>query len=392
MSNIDGDVSRPTLPQTVVATAVQLHQTVKMKMTFRSRLDHSSSSELKRKRNQETTIVCQGKRKSSPSSDDPPKCSVTPVYLFCCACHVIEHVITQYMASFMSTATSTQPGPMCACGYGHCVVKISRSAKNPGRAYYQCPRGVPCVNWIGWCDEYGRQTAAENDRDNGRRFEARLIDIEQSLRVDKECCKFRTKRLEHEELMRRVFTGAAATGKNAWTPGEMRNQLEVEGESDSADFSTDSNELGASETANLMKSANITASGSGSKKRHSSVTAVQKKRITGAEALATSMDDLVNSVKTQSKELTVNHVVGGQSVAMAEAIRRLYEIQGLEQTNPLLHFGISLMEVPNNREMVMSIPSDEGIIGWLQVKQQDKERTTAAPTLASILRSQGLRF
>lgn len=96
-------------------------------------------------------------------------------------------------------------------------------------------------------------------------------------KVDKECCKFRTKRLDHEELMRHVFTGAAATGKNAWTPGEMRNQLEVEGESRSADFSTDSNEMGASETANLMKSANINASGSGSKRRHSSVTAVQKK-------------------------------------------------------------------------------------------------------------------
>ncbi|KAI8014251.1 L10-interacting MYB domain-containing protein [Camellia lanceoleosa] len=211
-------------------------------------------------------------------------------------------------------------------------------------------------------------------------------------KVDKKCCKFRTKRLDHEELMRHVFTGAAATGKNAWMPGKIRNQLEVEEESDSADFSTDSNKSGASETTNLMKSATINASGSGSKKRHSSVTAVQKKRITGAEALATSMDDLANSVKTQSKELTVNHVVGGQSVTMAEVVGRLYEIQGLDQSNPLLHFNISLMEVPNNREMVMSIPSDAGIIGWLQVKQQDKERTTTVPTLASILRNQGLRF
>ncbi|GMQ01526.1 hypothetical protein CsSME_00048135 [Camellia sinensis var. sinensis] len=67
------------------------------------------------------------------------------------------------MASFMSTATSTQPARMCACGYVHCVVKISHSARNPGRAYYQCARGVPCVSWIGWCDEYGRQRAAEND-------------------------------------------------------------------------------------------------------------------------------------------------------------------------------------------------------------------------------------
>ncbi|GMP66855.1 hypothetical protein CsSME_00027040 [Camellia sinensis var. sinensis] len=178
------------------------------------------------------------------------------------------------MASFMLTATSIQPGPMCACGYGHCVVKISRSAKNPGRAYYQCPRGVPCVNWIGWCDEYGRQMPPENDRDNVRCFEARLIDIEQTLRVDKESCKFRTKRLDHEELIRRVFTGAAATGKNAWTPGEMRNQLEVEGESDSVYFSMNSNELGVAEMVNLIKSTTINASGSGSKKRHSSVTAV----------------------------------------------------------------------------------------------------------------------
>ncbi|XP_028080537.1 uncharacterized protein LOC114282095 [Camellia sinensis] len=149
-------------------------------------------------------------------------------------------------------------------------------------------------------------------------------------KLDKECCKFRTKRLDHEELMRRVFTRAVATGKNAWTPGEMRNQLEVERESDSADFSMENNEFGASETANLMKSATINASGSGTKRRHSAVTAVPKKRITGADALATSMDDLVNSVKTQSKELTVNHVISGQSVTMAEAIRRLYEIQGLD--------------------------------------------------------------
>ncbi|GMP45945.1 hypothetical protein CsSME_00014279 [Camellia sinensis var. sinensis] len=50
------------------------------------------------------------------------------------------------MASFMSTTTSTQPGRMCACGYDHCVLKISRFARNPGHAYYQCPRGVVSTN------------------------------------------------------------------------------------------------------------------------------------------------------------------------------------------------------------------------------------------------------
>ncbi|GMP45952.1 hypothetical protein CsSME_00014286 [Camellia sinensis var. sinensis] len=50
------------------------------------------------------------------------------------------------MASFMSTATSTQPGCMCACGYHHFVLKISCFARNPGHAYYQCPRGVVSTN------------------------------------------------------------------------------------------------------------------------------------------------------------------------------------------------------------------------------------------------------
>ncbi|GMP29243.1 hypothetical protein CsSME_00004438 [Camellia sinensis var. sinensis] len=44
------------------------------------------------------------------------------------------------MASSTSTATSSWPPRMCACGFRHCVVKISRSTKNPGRGYYVCPR------------------------------------------------------------------------------------------------------------------------------------------------------------------------------------------------------------------------------------------------------------
>ncbi|GMP22028.1 hypothetical protein CsSME_00000214 [Camellia sinensis var. sinensis] len=47
------------------------------------------------------------------------------------------------MASFTSSATSsTWPRQMCACGHGPCIVKISRSTKNPGRPYFVCPRPV----------------------------------------------------------------------------------------------------------------------------------------------------------------------------------------------------------------------------------------------------------
>ncbi|GMP92280.1 hypothetical protein CsSME_00042571 [Camellia sinensis var. sinensis] len=74
--------------------------------------------------------------------------------------------------------------------------------------------------------------------------------------------------------MRRVFTGFVSTGKNAWTPGETRNQVEMERESDNADFSTDSNELATSKTTDLMKFTTIKTSGSGSKMRHSSGTVI----------------------------------------------------------------------------------------------------------------------
>ncbi|GMQ04601.1 hypothetical protein CsSME_00049961 [Camellia sinensis var. sinensis] len=86
------------------------------------------------------------------------------------------------MALFTSTAiSSTWPHRMCACGHGPCIVKISRSTKNPGRLYFACPCLVVsdpfitghnwmninnpltnsfiicthqlCVSWIGWCEE-----------------------------------------------------------------------------------------------------------------------------------------------------------------------------------------------------------------------------------------------
>ncbi|THG14978.1 hypothetical protein TEA_025109 [Camellia sinensis var. sinensis] len=45
------------------------------------------------------------------------------------------------------------------------------------------------------------------------------------------CAKFKTKPLEHLDLMERVFAGAATTGKHMWTPTEIRD---ADGTSDSA--------------------------------------------------------------------------------------------------------------------------------------------------------------
>ncbi|GMP56292.1 hypothetical protein CsSME_00020839 [Camellia sinensis var. sinensis] len=90
------------------------------------------------------------------------------------------------MASSMSTSTSTGPRRMYACGYGHCFVKISKSHKNPGHAYYVCPRPVQCVNWIGWCDESGRPSP---DHDSSptevMQLRADIVQIFNTLRVIK---------------------------------------------------------------------------------------------------------------------------------------------------------------------------------------------------------------
>ncbi|GMP90750.1 hypothetical protein CsSME_00041735 [Camellia sinensis var. sinensis] len=90
------------------------------------------------------------------------------------------------MASSMSSATSSWPPRMCDCGFGHCVVKISRSAKNPGRAFYVYPRTTQrCASWVGWCDEFHstslRIDQPHNDVDQGLRADVARID--QSLRM-----------------------------------------------------------------------------------------------------------------------------------------------------------------------------------------------------------------
>ncbi|GMP98003.1 hypothetical protein CsSME_00046048 [Camellia sinensis var. sinensis] len=53
------------------------------------------------------------------------------------------------MALFTSSATSsTWPRRMCAYGHGPCIVKISRSTKNPGHPYFACPRPVVSAQFI----------------------------------------------------------------------------------------------------------------------------------------------------------------------------------------------------------------------------------------------------
>lgn len=74
--------------------------------------------------------------------------SFTPIDMLLLCFSNPEKVMKDTMALIMSIATSTQPASMCACGYGHYIVKISHFAKNPSRVYYQCPYGVVSTNTL----------------------------------------------------------------------------------------------------------------------------------------------------------------------------------------------------------------------------------------------------
>ncbi|THF99798.1 hypothetical protein TEA_001691 [Camellia sinensis var. sinensis] len=58
------------------------------------------------------------------------------------------------------------------------------------------------------------------DSDNTKLF-LQLVIAE--MEMNNRCAKFKTKPLEHVDLIERVYSGATATGKHAWTPTEVCN-------------------------------------------------------------------------------------------------------------------------------------------------------------------------
>ncbi|KAL7201617.1 hypothetical protein ACSBR1_033336 [Camellia fascicularis] len=88
--------------------------------------------------------------------------------------------------------------------------------------------------------------------------------------------------------------------------------------------------------AKMKKDQNLGPSGFDAERLHWGY--VQNKHITRASALASSMDDLVNSVKTQSKELTVNHIADMHSHTMGQAV---HDCMKYRKWTPPIHFSIS---------------------------------------------------
>lgn len=171
------------------------------------------------------------------------------------------------------------------------------------------------------------------------------------LQINKSCAKFRTKTLEHRESMEIVFTGAAATGKHHWTPGE-RTVEDNEGSSDLVQS------LGMRPFANPILSVGIDMDAESSmegvepavnpsaKKKRNTPTSSGKSRkpISGASAIVDSVNNLSNVVRTKNQEVSVRHLTRNESLyTISECMDRLKSIPALVGT-PLFHFASSFMD------------------------------------------------
>ncbi|KAL7222414.1 hypothetical protein ACSBR1_024165 [Camellia fascicularis] len=105
--------------------------------------------------------------------------------------------------------------------------------------------------------------------------------------------KLKTKPLEHEDLIREVFTGATATGKHHWTPSEQVADI-ADGESDSI---------------NSLRLQPFTEPYRPVRKKGGSTSGKLKKISSGISVLADSFNHLSVIVRSQ-KHLAVRHGTG----------------------------------------------------------------------------------
>ncbi|CAL5427880.1 unnamed protein product [Camellia sinensis] len=211
-------------------------------------------------------------------------------------------------------------------------------------------------------------------------------------KIDKNALKFKTKTLEHMELMRRVYEGATATGKFAWTPGAAFEPVATEDNPLLVDEEDCEDSSGSAQKEDIPVSVHAAASpnhaddtptSGHSKRKFSHTTHSQRKKgqSVGASLLASSMENLVSSVKLQQREVRVHHKYGDSaSDCIRNCMARLYSLQGLDRQDPLILYGMSLMDNPANQAILLQLPTDADVITWLRIKKSHSMAGPSAPT------------
>ncbi|KAI8013764.1 hypothetical protein LOK49_LG05G00157 [Camellia lanceoleosa] len=180
--------------------------------------------------------------------------------------------------------------------------------------------------------------------------------------MNNQCAKFKTKPLEHVDLMERVYSGAAATGKHAWTPTKVQddaaaatNAMDVDSGMGPLSAGTSPHPGHDTVAENVVDSSlfedappQSAVDGSANPKRH--------KRSTPG-IVARSMDNLVEVVSKQSRELKITQyvVTGKGDNTVGDCLARLMSTPGLETSGQLFSFACGIMDSPDNRDIIMAL-------------------------------------
>ncbi|XP_028096055.1 uncharacterized protein LOC114295968 [Camellia sinensis] len=192
--------------------------------------------------------------------------------------------------------------------------------------------------------------------------------------MNNRCVKFKTKPLEHLELIERMYSGTAATGKHAWTPTELRDD-------DAAVANVDDDSgigpLSASIPPHLghdtVKENVVDSSLFNDTPPYSAVdrlaNAKCRKRPTPS-IVASSMDNLVEAISKQRGELKITqHVPTGICEnTVGNCLVRLMNTPRLEPSGQLFSFTCNIMDSPDNHDLMMALLLDY-IIAWLKEKR-----------------------
>ncbi|KAL7207648.1 hypothetical protein ACSBR1_029571 [Camellia fascicularis] len=192
--------------------------------------------------------------------------------------------------------------------------------------------------------------------------------------MNNRCAKFKTKPLKHLELMERVYSSPAAIGKHAWTPTELRdddvaaaNATKDSGMgplSDGTPTHPGHDTVGENVVdGSLFDDAPPQSVTDGS-------TNAKRRKWAAPGTVANSMDNLVEAVNKQSRELKITQyvVTGKGDNTVGDCLARLMSTPGLEPGGKLFSFACCIMDSPDNRDIIMALPMDY-IVNWLTEKR-----------------------
>ncbi|GMP82358.1 hypothetical protein CsSME_00036698 [Camellia sinensis var. sinensis] len=112
---------------------------------------------------------------------------------------------------------------------------------------------------------------------------------------------------------------------------------------------------------------------SGESKRkfiHTTLPQRKKGQSEGASLLASSMENLASSVKLQQRKVHVRHDYRDSTQDLIDkCMRRLYSLEGLDLQDPLIVFGLMVLDNPANQAIMVRILTNEAVISWLRMKK-----------------------